>query len=81
MQMYRGPIFIVMVFRGSPYLMQVLVPEELGQEWVSTFGWSLAGGLDLDHNEYPDLAVGAYLSNTAYVFRTRPVVQVDSNLR
>lgn len=34
-----------------------------------TFGFSLSGGMDLDDNGYPDMAVGAYLSNSAYFFR------------
>lgn len=45
---------------------------------IETFGFSIAGGVDLDQNDYPDLVVGAYLSNTAYFFRSRPVVKVDS---
>lgn len=36
---------------------------------LETFGFSLAGGLDLDGNDYPDMAVGAYLSDTAFFFR------------
>lgn len=36
---------------------------------LSTFGFSLAGGMDLDGNEYPDMAVGSYLSDAAFFFR------------
>lgn len=60
---------------------QVLLAEELTQVNIGTFGWSLAAGEDLDGNEYPDLAVGAYDSNKVAVFRTRPVVQVKSEIR
>lgn len=43
-----------------------------------TFGFSLAGGLDLDENTYPDLAVGSYDAFTVTFFRARPVVKMDS---
>lgn len=36
---------------------------------LTTFGFSITGGLDLDNNEYPDMAVGAYLSGKAFFFR------------
>lgn len=34
------------------------------------FGYSLAGNMDLDKNQYPDLAVGS-LSDAVVVFRYR----------
>ncbi|XP_076250512.1 integrin subunit alpha inflated isoform X1 [Rhynchophorus ferrugineus] len=48
---------------------------------LSTFGFSVAGGLDMDGNDYPDMAVGAYLSNSAFFFRARPVVRVEAFVR
>lgn len=36
---------------------------------VNTFGFSVTGGLDMDGNDYPDMAVGAYLSSSAFFFR------------
>lgn len=39
---------------------------------ISTFGWSLSGGMDMDNNLYPDLLVGAYLSNTAILLKWGP---------
>ena len=45
------------------------------------FGFSLAGGLDLDGNKYPDLIVGAPNSGQTVYFRSRPVVRVDAQIR
>ncbi|XP_042205958.1 integrin alpha-PS2-like, partial [Homarus americanus] len=72
----RGGVYI---FLGSPKGLdkkpsQVLLSESLAQDSVNTFGWSLVAGEDLDGNEYPDLVVGAHDTNSAFVFRTRPVV-------
>ncbi|XP_050099365.1 integrin alpha-PS2 isoform X2 [Anopheles aquasalis] len=61
---------------------QVLQAEELA--WgvpgrLSTFGFSLAGGIDLDGNQYPDLAVGAYDTDKVLVFRSRPVATMEAS--
>ncbi|XP_029298036.1 integrin alpha-6-like [Cottoperca gobio] len=47
---------------------------------VSLFGYSLSGNLDVDYNQYPDLAVGS-LSDSVFVYRARPVVSVSSSLK
>ncbi|XP_051564254.1 integrin alpha-4-like [Myxocyprinus asiaticus] len=47
---------------------------------LKMFGQSVSGGVDIDNNNYPDVAVGAFLSDSAVVFRTRPVVKVDAFL-
>uniref|UniRef100_A0A674NKI0 Integrin subunit alpha 4 n=1 Tax=Takifugu rubripes TaxID=31033 RepID=A0A674NKI0_TAKRU len=47
---------------------------------LQMFGQSLTSGVDIDHNGYQDVAVGAFLSDSAVVLRTRPVVQVKVSL-
>ncbi|XP_056418158.1 integrin alpha-7 isoform X3 [Hyla sarda] len=42
---------------------------------VNTFGYSLSGGLDIDGNSYPDLAVGS-LADTVVLYRSRNVIRV-----
>ncbi|XP_044062369.1 integrin alpha-6-like isoform X2 [Siniperca chuatsi] len=51
-----------------------------GSKTVTLFGYSLSGDLDVDNNQYPDLAVGS-LSDSVFVYRARPVVSVSSSLK
>ncbi|XP_048754476.2 integrin alpha-8-like isoform X3 [Ostrea edulis] len=59
---------------------QILHGQALGY-YLSTFGFSLSGGYDLDKNGYPDLVVGAYESDTAVFVKSRPIVRVAASLR
>jgi integrin alpha 8 len=43
---------------------QIIRTSDLGLP-LTTFGFSLSGGVDMDENQYPDLIVGAYESDTA----------------
>ncbi|ODM94960.1 Integrin alpha-PS2 [Orchesella cincta] len=77
----RGAVYI---YHGSSTgvrkeYTQVIYGEELSHT-VSTFGFSLSGGKDLDGNQYPDLIVGAYESDVVAYFRSKPVVRVKSKL-
>lgn len=45
------------------------------------FGSSLAGIVDMDSNGYPDIAVGAYGSNKAVLFRTRSIVNAEGEIQ
>uniref|UniRef100_A0A224ZBQ6 Vitronectin receptor alpha subunit n=1 Tax=Rhipicephalus zambeziensis TaxID=60191 RepID=A0A224ZBQ6_9ACAR len=37
------------------------------------FGISISKALDIDGNKYPDIMIGAYKSDTAYLFRASPI--------
>ncbi|XP_031349411.1 uncharacterized protein LOC116175429 [Photinus pyralis] len=84
----RGAVYI---FQGAPNgavtkYSQVIYAENVqrsyvGREPVNTFGFSISGGLDLDGNDYPDMAIGAYSSDVAYFFRARPVVKVEAYVK
>ncbi|EDV46418.1 integrin alpha-PS2 isoform X1 [Drosophila erecta] len=84
---YDGPEGrgVVYIFHGSPMgplakPSQIIKSEQLveGAPYPRTFGFALSGGLDMDGNTYPDLAVGAYSSDQVFIFKSRPVAAVNA---
>lgn len=76
---------MVYIYHGSPTgpltkPSQIIKAEQLVEAapYPRTFGFSLSGGVDMDNNTYPDLAVGAYASDQVYIFRSRPVAAVNA---
>jgi len=61
---------------------QVIRSEDVsvGGRPITTFGFSLSGGIDLDNNQYPDMIIGAYESDTAYFMKSRPVAQMTTSV-
>ena len=74
----RGAVYIYQGSRNGllEKYSQVIYASEL-EGRVRTFGFSIGGGLDLDGNFYPDMVVGAYESNQAMFFRSRPIIQIN----
>ncbi|XP_061687854.1 integrin alpha-7 isoform X2 [Syngnathoides biaculeatus] len=67
----------VFIFRGSDAGIETKPAQVLdGADFdVKRFGYSISGGLDVDENHYPDIAVGS-LNNSVVLFRSRPVIHV-----
>ncbi|KAK2905830.1 integrin alpha-4 [Channa argus] len=63
----------------SPTPSQKITGSTLGHNFMM-FGHSLSSGIDIDDNGYQDVAVGAFLSDSAVVLRARPVIQVEATL-
>ncbi|XP_071440626.1 integrin alpha-PS2-like isoform X2 [Hetaerina americana] len=77
----RGAVYI---YHGSSSGIREKPSQVIFAETVNglltTFGFSVSGGMDLDDNEYPDIAIGAYESDTAVYLRARPVITMDAKL-
>ncbi|OQR78610.1 integrin alpha-PS2-like [Tropilaelaps mercedesae] len=84
---YAGESGLVYIFHGgkdgvSAEASQIFGPADFHRgNQLSTFGFSLSGGLDLDRNGYPDLLVGAYKSDRAVYFRSRPVIDIRTQFK
>lgn len=62
---------------------QIITVKQLGllTRPIQTFGSSIAGGIDLDNNSYPDLLIGAYGSSAAVVLLARPIINIRTEVR
>ncbi|XP_033939023.1 integrin alpha-7 isoform X1 [Pseudochaenichthys georgianus] len=67
----------VFIYRGSDAGIETKPAQVLdGRDFdVRRFGYSISGGLDIDSNHYPDIAVGS-LNDSVVLFRSRPVIHV-----
>ncbi|KAM7422878.1 hypothetical protein PAMA_010761 [Pampus argenteus] len=67
----------VFIYRGSGAGIETKPAQVLdGRDFdVRRFGYSITGGLDIDNNHYPDIAVGS-LNDSVVLFRSRPVIHV-----
>ncbi|XP_063226281.1 integrin alpha-PS5-like [Bacillus rossius redtenbacheri] len=77
----RGAVYIYHGHRdgiNTKYSQRILGSDIKPTVWG--FGISISNGMDIDDNNYNDLAVGAYASGLAAVLRTRPVAALSAEL-
>ena len=72
----------VYIFRGAAqgivkeYSQRIYAGDLQTARPLTTFGYALSGGIDMDKSYYPDLAVGAFASDKVLVLRARPVIKI-----
>lgn len=77
-----GAVYIYLGSRAglSSKPSQILRPKDVGHAFT-TFGNSLAGGIDLDGNSYPDLLIGSYESAAITAVLARPITNIQTEVR
>lgn len=68
-----GAIFIYRGTENGLQLSQKIFASEISSH-LQGFGNSISDARDIDSNGYPDIAVGAYLSDAVVLLRTKPIV-------
>ncbi|XP_044274218.1 integrin alpha-6 [Varanus komodoensis] len=78
---YDGDFGKVYIYHGSKDGINMNASQILDGEAnkVTSFGYSIAGNMDLDRNTYPDIAVGS-LSDLVSVYRARPVINLKKTI-
>ncbi|XP_043091202.1 integrin alpha-3 [Puntigrus tetrazona] len=56
---------------------QVIDGKDIPGGGLQTFGYSISGGMDVDKNSYPDIAVGS-LDDRVVLLRARPVIHLKN---
>uniref|UniRef100_A0A8C9VQA3 Integrin subunit alpha 7 n=1 Tax=Scleropages formosus TaxID=113540 RepID=A0A8C9VQA3_SCLFO len=71
----------VFIYRGSSSGIDTKTSQVLDGVGVGVkhFGYSISGGLDIDGNSYPDLAVGS-LDDQVVLYRSRPVIHLRRDI-
>ncbi|XP_056113865.1 integrin alpha-5 [Rhinichthys klamathensis goyatoka] len=79
---------LVLIYNGHAGGLREKPSQVIAGQWASaapsalpaSFGYALRGGKDLDNNGYPDLIVGAFGQDAAFLYRSRPIVNTSATL-
>ncbi|XP_048451584.1 integrin alpha-9-like [Rhincodon typus] len=78
---YRGSVYI---YQGdangivSKYSMRI--SGQTINPILRMFGQSISGGVDMDGNSYPDVTIGAFMSDSVVLLRARPVITLEISI-
>uniref|UniRef100_UPI00358E5CB3 integrin alpha-8-like n=1 Tax=Myxine glutinosa TaxID=7769 RepID=UPI00358E5CB3 len=76
---------VVLVYNGQPDGLKPKPSQILNAHpslaATSGFGFSLRGATDIDANGYPDIIVGAFGADKAFIYKACPVLSVGAQLR
>ncbi|XP_037563783.1 integrin alpha-9-like [Dermacentor silvarum] len=74
---YENGYGAVYIYNGGKYGLKTTfsqrIEAKLQRYLPQGFGISISKALDIDNNKYPDIMIGAYESDSAYLFRASPV--------
>ncbi|XP_026576402.1 integrin alpha-9 [Pseudonaja textilis] len=78
---YAGAVYIYHGYIGGiiPRYSMRISGRKLNP-WLQMFGQSISGGVDMDGNDYPDVTIGAFMSNNVVLLRSRPVITLDISI-
>ncbi|XP_078079074.1 integrin alpha-8-like [Mustelus asterias] len=76
----------VFIYLGHAHGLRPKFYQELKGTWapdmaLAGFGFSLRGGSDIDGNKYTDLIVGAHDADKVLLYRARPVIIAEAQVR
>lgn len=82
---YENERGVIYIYEGTsagiyPEYSQRITAEEIDPT-LSGFGISISRGKDIDSNNYPDLLIGSYDSDSAVLLRTRPIVGISAIIK
>ncbi|XP_034279885.1 integrin alpha-9 isoform X2 [Pantherophis guttatus] len=78
---YAGAVYIYHGYIGGiipRYSMRI--SGRMLSPWLQMFGQSISGEVDMDENGYPDVTIGAFMSNNVVLLRSRPVITLDISI-
>ncbi|KAJ0175826.1 hypothetical protein K1T71_008985 [Dendrolimus kikuchii] len=72
---------VVYIYKGYDKGLRTEYIQRIMAKGTSGFGMSISKGLDVDHNNCNDLAIGAHNSSTVYLYRCVPTMQVHASVK
>lgn len=70
----------VYIFHGSENGLLEVYTQKIKQSKTSMFGYSISRGVDIDGNGFKDIAIGSPNSSEVFIFKSYPILKVDSTI-